>query len=531
MADKVLLIVIDQLRADCLKGPLATAAPMPNLQALMCEATSFERHFTVATPCGPSRASLLTGLYAMNHRSIRNGTPLSSRHPTLGTHLRSAGYEPMLFGYTDASADPLDLHPADPDLTHYEGVAPGFAEMVRMRQETPGAWVGFLKRRGYRLPADYWDLYRPPLDPDTASQLDPLGSPIRSPALYRCEDSDTAYLTDRTLDELIAHETRSWFALVTYIRPHPPLVAPSPYNALYVPDALPPPQRGCTLEELKAAHPFFSAWFSEVSNTGLYRGFDGDFTALADGHVDELRAIYLGLAREVDHHIGRLLDYLRQSGQYDDTLIIVTADHGEMLGDQYLWGKSCPHDAAVQIPLIIRDPRQPDSFGRRIDVLTESVDIAPTITDWVGGRLQAGFDGRSLLPWMGAQTPAVWREHVFCEVELGEPDVPTRFERSWQLPARQTQFAVLRNSRYKYVHFNGGIPPMLYDLQQDPLEFHNLAEDPLLASTRLDMAACMLDHRMSFAHAALSQCTLTAQGLFIGAADTAASRSGPCAGR
>ncbi len=518
MPDKVLLIVIDQFRADCLAGALADAAPLHNLQSLMHEATSFENHYTVTTPCGPSRASLLTGLYAMNPRSIRNGTPLSSRHRTLGTYMRSLGYEPMLFGYTDFSADPAGLHRNDPDLKNYEGLAPGFAEMVRLRLETPGQWVGYLKRKGYVLPTAYWDLFKPVLDPATATEIDPAGSPIRSPALYRAADSDTAYLTDRTLETLSAHESDSWFSLVTYIRPHPPLVAPAPYNTMFAPESLPPPQLTTSMAQLRRSHPFFSAYFSEPSNTGLYCGFDGNLETLSDRHVAEMRAVYMGLAKEVDDHIGRLLDYLRDSGQYDDTLIVVTADHGEMLGDQYLWGKSCPFDAALKVPLIIRDPPQPNSFGKRVDAFTESVDIAPTLLDWAGSRSPGKFDGRSLLPWLQNSTPSQWRKHVFSEAELGEPNENTVFQKAWQLPARQTRYALLRNHEHKLVHFNGGIPPLLFDLENDALETNNLANDPAHAHDLHRLTAAMLDHRMSYASSALSEHKLTDQGVY-GAAD------------
>lgn len=514
MANKVLLIVIDQFRADCLVGALADAAPLPNLQALMGDATCFQNHFTVTTPCGPSRASLLTGLYAMNHRSVRNGTPLSSKHTTIGTHMRSAGYEPMLFGYTDASADPQGLHPNDPDLKNYEGVAPGFAEIVRLRFESPGSWVGYLKRKGYDIPENYWDLYRTKLDQETATEDDPTGSPIRSPALYRAEDSDTAYLTDRTIEELSARESEPWFSLVTYIRPHPPFVAPAPYNSLFSPYAIPAPQLDKTLKQFKAEHPFYNAYFSEPSNNGLYIGFNGDLETLSVAHMAELRAVYLGLAKEVDDHIGRLINYLRASGQYDDTLIVVTADHGEMLGDQYLWGKSCPFDAALHIPLIIRDPKQPASFGKKISAFTESVDVAPTIADWANTSMRRSFDGKSLLPLLQGSTPENWRQHVFCEAELGEPDSPTRFQRAWQLPPQQTNFAVLRTDKHKYVHFNGGIPPLLYNLEMDQNESNNLATEQVNNCLLQQFSSRMLDHRMTHSNRALSDCVLTSQGLF-----------------
>lgn len=428
--------------------------------------------------------------------------------------MRSAGYEPMLFGYTDASADPGGLHPNDPDLKNYEGVAPGFSEIVRLRFENPGSWVGYLKRNGYRIPPNYWDLYKPTLDRGTATRADPAGSPIRSPAMYKSEDSDTAYLTHRTIEELSARESESWFSLVTYIRPHPPFVAPAPYNSLYAPQSIPPPYGDKTIAQLRTVHPFYSAYFSEPSNIGLYIGFDGELDALTVEHAAELRAVYLGLAREVDDHIGRLMQYLRDTQQYDDTLIIVTADHGEMLGDQRLWGKNCPFDAALKIPLIIRDPRQADSFGKCVTALTESVDIAPTLTDWANTELRRSFDGRSLLPLLSGNRPANWREHVYCEAELGELDIPTRFENAWQLPPQQTNFALLRNDSYKYVHFNGGIPPLLYDLSRDGQELDNLAGDQAYAQHLQQLASQMIDHRMTNAHRALGNCQLTKNGLY-----------------
>ena len=518
MADNVLLIVIDQLRADCLLGNLADAAPLPNLLALMRESTCFEQHYTVTTPCGPSRASLLTGLYAMNHRSIRNGTPLSKQHPTIAHHMRKAGYEPMLFGYTDTSADPNDRHSNDPDLKTFEGLAPGFAEMVRLRQSFGGAWWGYLKANGYDLPENYWDVYTPSLDNSTASERFPNGSPIRSKALYSAEHSDTAFLTDRTIETLSGMETQQWFALLTYVRPHPPLVAPAPFNAMYDPATLPAPVRGNTLNALASTHPFYDAFFSKPTNHGLYNGFNGEIAQMTDDQIAELRAVYLGLAFEVDLHIGRVIQYLKDTKQYDNTLIVVTADHGEMLGDQWLWGKIAPHDAALHIPLLVRDPRKPNSFGRQISAFTESIDIAPTLVDWTATSQEkksfTGFDGMSLLPLLSDTEPKSWRKHVFCEAELGDPMEKTPYQSICNLDAAQSNFAMLQSSTHKYVHFNGGQSPMLFDLKTDSLEHHNIAGDPGSTGLLNQMCSMMIDHRMTHANSTMSQSLLTANGLF-----------------
>lgn len=522
MTKNVLLIVIDQFRADCLKSlvdrdqlpSLADSVPLPNLRALMAQGMTFNQHYTVTTPCGPSRASLLTGLYAMNHRSVRNGTPLGKHHETLGTYIRQAGYEPMLFGYTDASVDPRGLHANDPELRDYEGLSQGFAEMLRLRLESPGPWVGYLKRKGYDVPDNYWDLYKPKLDLSTATEEDPQGSPIRSPALYSAEDSDTAFLTNRVLETLAACENKPWFSLVTYIRPHPPLVAPSPYNTCIDPDSLPKPHARRSIDSMIQNHPFYKAYFSSPCNTGLYAGFDGDHRNLSERHIAEMRAVYLGLAVEVDEHIGRLINYLKDSGKYDDTLIVVTADHGEMLGDNFLWGKNSFMDSSLRIPLIIRDPARPESHGSSTNLLTESVDITPTLLHWCDVEKPLALDGSSLLPLMEEEEPIGWRQYVFAEAELGEPDSPTQFQQSTGLSARQSNYAVLRDKHYKYVHFNGGLESMLFDVEKDPGEETNLAQLPDYAHIVRQFSSRMLDHRMSCAEHSLSDMKLTKHGVF-----------------
>ncbi|MGB1641502.1 MAG: sulfatase-like hydrolase/transferase, partial [Paracoccaceae bacterium] len=95
--NNVLFIVFDQMRADALTGALAQAVALPNLSELMEHAVVFEQHFSVTSPCGPARASLLTGQYAMNHRSVRNGTPLPQDKPNLALSLGQAGIQPLLY--------------------------------------------------------------------------------------------------------------------------------------------------------------------------------------------------------------------------------------------------------------------------------------------------------------------------------------------------------------------------------------------------------------------------------------------------
>lgn len=479
----VLFITVDQLAAQVLDGPLAAHVPTPNLDRLAAAGTAFANHVTVTVPCGPARASLLTGLYAMNHRAIRNGTPLARHHATVATEARKAGYEPLLFGYTDTTADPTGMDPEDPDLTIYEGVAPGFREVVEMRMESGSDWYGHLRARGYAFEmqpkAPVPEVFRPVAAP---GQL-PRPS---DPALYDAADSDTAYLTDRTLAALDIRRDRPWFAHVAYVRPHPPLVAPAPWNRLVDPAALPAPERAAP------DHPFLGAWFGAPAALGLYWGFDGNCAGMAPSMVQELRAVYLGLVAEVDVHVGRLLDWLEATGQAGRTLVILTADHGDMLGDKRMWGKESVFDPAFRVPLILRDPHCA-RVGQRVTLPTESVDIAPTILDWIGRAAPDAMDGRSLLPLAAGAPPQDWRDAQLMEADFGNPRTPTRFQTALGLPLNRAGVLILRTARWKYVHFAGGLPPMLFDLESDPGETRDLGSDPARAVEVSRLARRLID--------------------------------------
>ena len=311
----VLFVVFDQLRADCLHGALGSDVALPNLREFMTDAVSFTNHVSVTAPCGPARASLLTGQYAMNHRSVRNGTPLPADKPNLATELRRGGVQPLLYGYTDTSADPRHHAADDPILTSYEQVMPGFLEALEMRFDDSRIWRGYLAACGYDVPEGS-DLYMP------------AGDSPRGAALYKAEHSDTAFLTDRVLADL---PTRAdgWCAHVTYIRPHPPFVAPAPYNRSVDPASVPPADGRLDIEAFRKAHPFNAPAMDYCAPRDMVCGFPQIEDSPETTGV--LRALYLGLIAELDHHFGRIITHLKQAGQYDNTLIIITSDHGELL--------------------------------------------------------------------------------------------------------------------------------------------------------------------------------------------------------
>ncbi len=489
----ILFIIIDQLRADCVAGALAGHVDLPNIRAFGAGAVDFRNHYSVVNPCGPSRASILTGQYAMNHRSVRNGTPLRHDTPTLASEMRKAGYLPMLFGYTDTSGDPRVHDAADPAVQTYEYPMAGFHEIVEMRAEMSFPWRSHLLNKGYRFDR-YEDVYKPVAPDGGAPRVD-------DPAFYTAEDSDTAFLTDRFLDHMPGYAGEGWFAHLTYIRPHPPLVAPAPYNRMYDPAALPKP-----VDVAHGDHPFLKAARRNLRPAGMVEGFD----ALGDDPetVQTLRAVYLGLATEVDAHVGRVLAFLDESGQADDTLVVLTADHGEMLGDQDSWGKSTIFEAAFKVPLMIRAPGGPP---RVVTAFTESVDLTPTILDWLGRDLPNAMDGRSLLPLAQGQAPDDWRNYVYAELDFGHPGTPNAYMRALGTTASTSNLAILRDGRFTLVEFAADLDPILFDGDGEG-EARDVASDPAYGADLARLSRKMLRHRMRNADHTLSMSEITNEG-------------------
>jgi arylsulfatase A-like enzyme len=503
----VLFIVIDQLRADCIFGEMAQAIHLPTLTSLMDDAVTFKSHFSVTNPCGPSRASLLTGQYAMNHQSVRNGTPLKENTPNLATKMRELNYDPMLFGYTDTTLDPRSKHISDPLVSSYEQVMPGFNEKLEMRLEESYPWRSFLKQQGYQTP-DYSKFYYP----KTTIGCDPK---IDDPAFYSAQHSDSAFLTDQTLNGLSVRTNQSWFAHVTYIRPHPPLVAPKPYNTMYKNTDFPDPIRHLDKRCEENCHPFLKTQLELMHD---YSVVDGPFSDADKDDINisrSLRALYLGLISEVDHQIGRLIRFLKETNQYDSTLIVITADHGEMLGDHHLWGKQTIYDKAIHIPLIIRDPNSPQTHAQTVEHLTESIDVTPSILQWAGlDHIPRSMNGRSLIPFLqGNISSNQWRSYIFNELDFANPATPTLWQTQLNLTLHQANVAIIRDKQYKLVHFNAGLPPLLFDIENDPNEMKNLADDNQYAGVLLSLTQCMLNHKMTYVDHTLCDMHISEQGI------------------
>jgi arylsulfatase A-like enzyme len=199
----------------------------------------------------------------------------------------------------------------------------------------------------------------------------------------------------------------------------------------------------------------------------------------------------MGLIRQCDDQFGRLLDHLEATGRMEDTMIVVTSDHGDYLGDHWLGEKDLFHEPSVKIPLIVYDPRrQADATrGTVCDELVEAIDLVPTFLEALGSdpALQSHrLEGRSLMALLRGEQPAAWRQFVFSEYDYSMLPVGAQLG----VQPCDARLIMIADKRWKYVHAVG-FRPMLYDLEQDPNEYRDLGAAPDFEGERYRMAAAL----------------------------------------
>ena len=505
----VLFITADQWRGDCLSAMGHQCLRTPNLDRLAADGTLFERHFAQATPCGPSRACLYTGMYLQNHRSVNNGTPLDARHSNVALEARKAGYNPALFGYTDISVDPRQHTQGDPALRTSGGVLAGMTPALHA-DEHALPWLADLKAKGYALAEGLLGVYKPK---DIGAAAGEHGLTF-APARYAAKDSYPAFLTNELIKYLSVRADKPWFVHLSYLAPHPPFVAPEPYHAMYDADDVPKPLRAATVAEEAAQHPYLDFYLHNQGGWGIRYDHDSKHNLrLDDADVLQARATYYGMMSEVDFQIGRLLTFLDDSGAYDNTLVIFTSDHGEQLGDHWQFAKYAYFDQSFHVPLLVRDPRAAarSARGRRVSAFTESVDVMPTILDCLQVPTPSQCDGETLAPLCRGETPADWRAEAHWEFDF-RSFTDANGDSVQGLKPDQCAMNVIRGERYKYVHFTA-LPPLLFDVLRDPGEFNNLAGDPAYAPVVLEYAQKMLSWRMNHDERVLANMLLTPEGV------------------
>lgn len=486
MARNVLLIVADQWRGDCLKQTGHPLLDLPNLERLSAMGTTFRRHYVQCVPCGPARCTLHTGTYLMNHRAVRNSTPLNSDWSNLALEVRKGGHEPALVGYTTTTPDPRKVHPNDPRFRVMGDLMEGWREVTSF---SPGK-APFVANMIHAGSGD--------LIPDERFWWPKEGpnGPTVAPSRLAKDLTDTAWLTECGLRYLMGRQGAPFFLHLGFYRPHPPFIAAEPYNGLFDPADVPAPRWAASLAAEGKQHPLLGYYLQTNPNHMYFHGAEGLAAELDEPAVRLMRAAYLGMIKEIDDHLGRVFDWLDTSGQWDDTLVIFTSDHGEQLGDHHLCGKLGYFDESFHIPLIVSDPKARAHGGRMVDAFSEQVDVMPTILDWLGLDVPRQCDGYSLLPWCHGETPADWRREVHYELDFREvaSELP---QQALGLEIDDCCLAVIQDEAYKYVHF-AGLPPLFFDLNRDPHQFTNLAADPAYQGPMLAYAQKMLSWRLRY---------------------------------
>jgi arylsulfatase A-like enzyme len=499
----ILLIIVDQWRGDTLGFLGHPCIRTPNIDRLASEGVCFTQHYAQSSPCGPSRASLLTGQYLMNHRVVTNNTPTSRHLKTLPWFMRESGYEPALIGYTTTVPDPRVTDANDPRF-RTNTIAEGW-NIVRDFEGKREHYLAYLSGLGYAIPETYEAIFRPAPGSDESLRLAP--SPVRA------EHSETAWSIEGALDYIRIRKDQPWFMHLGTFRPHPPFMAPAPYHEMYDPRQVPRPVQADTLDSEKNAHPLTHLLLDTIKARSGVHYMEGLAAGLTVEDWCKMRAAYYGLCSEVDHHLGRVFRLLRDSGQDERTLIILTSDHGEQLGDHHLVNKRGYFPQSYHIPCIVRDPRPAADAarGRKISAFTENIDVLPTILDWLGREPSHQFDGRSLMPFVHGGEPLNWRREAHWEYDFRDMAGGLAAQRLAINPD-STSLAVVRDESFAYVHF-AELPPLLFDLARDPHWMRNVAEDPAYAPASLRYARLMLDWRLRHADRTLTGLSISSKGL------------------
>jgi arylsulfatase A-like enzyme len=464
----------DQLRFDYLSCSGHPHLDTPNFDRVAGMGVRFTQTYVQSPICGASRMCYYTGRYASSHGAQWNGFPLRVGEQTIGDHLRKLGMNSWIIGKTHMTADAEGMArlglAADSVIGARQSEC-GFDNWVRddglwsygpdgFYDERRSPYNEYLKSKGYDGENPWADYANAGIsDKQIASGW--MFRNADKPANIREQDSETPWLTGQTID-FIDQAEGPWMAHVSYIKPHWPYIVPAPYHNMFGSNHVKPARRHEV--EREDPHPVYGAYMGNKVASAFQR----------EDVRDKVIPAYMGLIKQCDDQLGRLLDHLEATGRMQDTMIVLTSDHGDYLGDHWLGEKDLFHEASVKVPLIIYDPRvEADATrGTTCDALVESIDLAATFVEVAGGPVPDHIlEGRSLMPWLCGETPD-WRKYVISEYDYSSTPQAAKLG----VAPRDARLFMVYDGRYKMMHAEGGMRPMLFDLHEDPEEFYDLAK-------------------------------------------------------
>jgi choline-sulfatase len=446
----ILLVMVDQLAASWLPAYGHRVVQAPNLTALARDGVVFDSAYCPSPLCAPSRGSLLTGRLPSRTRVYDNAAELRASLPTVTLALRAAGYATALAG---------KMHFVGPDQLH------GFEERL-----TPDV---------YPAGMDWTPDWRAPLGerlPWYHTMESVLRPGVSAASMQVDYDDEVCFHAVRALyDHARVRPRDPFFLVASFTSPHDPWELPPRWWDRYDPADVPPPDVPSIPIEDADPH---SARLRAMCGT--------DAAALTDEQIRHARHAYFAAISYADDRIGEVLGALRDSGLADDTVVVFTADHGEMLGERGLWFKMAFFEDSARVPLVVRAPDGIARAGARVAEPVSLLDFAPTLLDLAGvpddAEARAGLDGHSLAPLLRGSG------------ERGAPVVAEYLAEGVTAP-----MVMVRRGDLKYVRCPGD-PDQLFDLAADPRELRNLAgADPrggelrAEADRRWDLAAIERD--------------------------------------
>lgn len=434
----ILVIQADQMSAKALSLYSNSLVKMPNLERLAAKGVVFENAYCNFPLCTPSRSSMMTGRYANAISQWDNATELPASTPTLAHYLRDVNYHTVLCG---------KMHFIGPDQVH------GFNERVTTDiYPSNFAWTpDWIVGERYR--------------PTGINMRAVVDAGICTRGLQIDYDEEVAHSAVQKLYDLARFNKDKPFLLWTsFTHPHSPYITTQHYWDLYSHSDIDMP-----------SVPRFKLQEMDTMSRWLYYAHGGDLHKVNDSHILNARHAYYGMCTYIDDKLGQLLDALEKLGIEDETTIIFTADHGEMLGERGMWFKQTFYEWSTRIPLIIKTPKQKKAV--RIKKLVSLVDLLPTLMDIATNSHSpppiSPLDGHSLMPLINhalqskKTTPLVkWDNRVISEY-TGEGVI--------------TPCRMIRRDDIKLIYTHG-YPDLMYDLSQDPLELNNLIGKPEYAA-------------------------------------------------
>ncbi|MQY78139.1 MAG: sulfatase-like hydrolase/transferase [Bacteroidetes bacterium] len=456
----ILFIMTDQQPVSCV-GVYNEAVKTPHLDKLARQGITFDNFYISGFPCSPSRASILTGRYPHNHGVIKNDIQLDPSIPTLGSICREAGYQTGYFGkghlggnmYPDRHKDPLPEKFTEywryeirktPEGWQLEKMGGGPGEDFPQLGFTE--WAGGWRQYKDWLKEHGQDQFVVQAGNHDAVQSTPEGKHMFS--RLGEEYHMAAFFAEKTEQFVRQHakDAEPWAAVLSFFGPHLPVSPPKPWDTIYSLDNIPLP--GNHFDSLEGKP------YRQQNNDLCYvlpRWSDEQFK-------DYIRR-YWGYCGYIDQQIGTIFVALQETGQWDNTIVIFTSDHGDMVGSHGMIWKlgTCGYEELFRVPAIIKVPGILDK-NRHSNALAGNIDLLPTILEAAGIKLPGDIDGRSLIPIIKG-TANQHRDIVFADV--------------------MDESIICRNEKYKFVlNWKNKDLDELYNLETDPGELMNLALQP-----------------------------------------------------